>query len=73
MGRVERNTLDSVTDLNLSYTGGQAKKWVHIFFGKLDEIFIQRGVILTFIGFLLGRALILSQLAPFAIPFFAAV
>ena len=73
MGRVERNTLDSVTDLNLSYSEGQANKWLHIFFRKLDEVFIQRGVILTLIGFLLGRALILSQLAPFAIPFFAAV
>lgn len=73
MGNVERNTLDSVADLNLPYTEYQAKRWMHVLFRKLDELFIQRGVILVIIGFLLGRALILSQLAPFAVPFFAAV
>lgn len=73
MARVEHSTLDSVTDLNLSYSDDQAKKWLSIIYRKLDDFFIQRGVILTLIGFLLGRALILSQLAPFAIPFFAAV
>ena len=74
MERAERNnTMDSMADLNLSYTEDQAKKWMHVLFRKLDTFFIQRGVILILIGFLLGRALILSQLAPFAIPFFAAV
>ncbi len=40
---------------------------------KLEYLFIQRGLALLIVGFLLGRALILSQLAPFALPFFAAV
>ncbi|MBS4175759.1 stage II sporulation protein E [Bacillus sp. FJAT-49736] len=40
---------------------------------KLDQFFLQKGVALILIGFLLGRALILSHLSPFALPFFVAV
>lgn len=40
---------------------------------KAEYLFIQRGLALLLVGFLLGRALILSQLSPFALPFFAAV
>lgn len=34
---------------------------------------VNRGLVLAFIAFLLGRALILTELTPFALPFFAAV
>jgi len=40
---------------------------------KLEDIFIRRGILLFLIGFLLGRAFILSTLSPFSLPFFAAV
>ncbi|MBD3108980.1 stage II sporulation protein E [Bacillus sp. AGMB 02131] len=73
MARLEHNTMNSMADINLSYNEDYAKKWIGGLFRKLDTFFIQRGVILVLIGFLLGRALILSQLAPFAIPFFASV
>lgn len=73
MARLEHNTMNSMADINLSYNEDYAKKWIGGLFRKLDAFFIQRGVILILIGFLLGRALILSQLAPFAIPFFASV
>ena len=40
---------------------------------KMEAIFLNKGIPVAIIGFLLGRALILSQLSPFALPFFAAV
>lgn len=40
---------------------------------KLEAFFLKKGYILFVIGFLLGRALILSTLTPFILPFFAAV
>ncbi|WP_246946047.1 stage II sporulation protein E [Bacillus pinisoli] len=40
---------------------------------KVESILFQKGLLLMVIGFLLGRALILEQIMPFAIPYFAAV
>ncbi|MBM7663435.1 stage II sporulation protein E [Bacillus mesophilus] len=40
---------------------------------KVESILFQKGLLLMFIGFLLGRALILEQIMPFALPYFAAV
>src|SRR5690606_22194351 len=40
---------------------------------KIENILFQKGIALLFIAILLGRALILSHLTPFALPFFAAV
>jgi len=40
---------------------------------KLDYLFLQKGIALLLISLLLGRALILSHLTPFALPFFAVV
>ncbi|NGP45811.1 stage II sporulation protein E [Bacillaceae bacterium SIJ1] len=40
---------------------------------RLSELLFQSGLLLFVIGFLLGRALILSTIAPFATAFFAAV
>ncbi|WP_066321845.1 stage II sporulation protein E [Bacillus sp. FJAT-29814] len=39
----------------------------------LESFFIKKGILLLIVGFLLGRALILAKLAPFSLPFFAAV
>ncbi|WP_425452004.1 stage II sporulation protein E [Bacillus taeanensis] len=40
---------------------------------KIEKRIIQSGVLLFMIGFLLGRAFILSEMMPFALPFFASV
>lgn len=39
----------------------------------LESFFIKKGILLLIVGFLLGRALIISKLTPFSLPFFAAV
>ncbi len=39
---------------------------------QLQEWMLEKGFVFLLIGFLLGRALILSHLTPFALPFFAA-
>ncbi len=74
MSKVENNhMLSSVTDVQYN-----SEKWnpVHLigkYTAKIEDIFIRQGYILVVLGFLLGRALILSQLTPFSLPFFAAV
>ncbi|WP_425467171.1 stage II sporulation protein E [Pseudalkalibacillus caeni] len=40
---------------------------------KVESLFIDKGLLLFIVGFLLGRAVILSDLSPFALPFFGAV
>lgn len=40
---------------------------------KIEKVFLNWRIIIFFIGFLLGRATILSDLTPFALPFFASV
>ena len=50
-----------------------AISWLQQFQVKLEDGFSNKGVPVAIIGFLLGRALILSQLSPFALPFFVAV
>ncbi|MET1030110.1 stage II sporulation protein E [Domibacillus tundrae] len=47
--------------------------WEKGFAGKTAFILLDRGWILVPAGFLFGRALLLSQLSPFALSFFAAV
>ncbi len=71
--KVERNLIEPMAEINLKEARADATKWVGTVQNKLEEFFIKRGFLLTIIGFLLGRALILSQLAPFGLPFFAAV
>jgi stage II sporulation protein E len=39
----------------------------------VENLLFQKGLLIIVIGFLLGRALILEQIMPFAVPFFAAV
>ncbi|MGE7219483.1 stage II sporulation protein E [Priestia koreensis] len=47
------------------------------FFGrvslKIERLMFQHGLLLLMVGFLLGRALILMKIMPFALPFFASV
>ncbi|WP_017754933.1 stage II sporulation protein E [Calidifontibacillus oryziterrae] len=67
MQKVER-------DLALSTRTQQTlNSWIEQLYPRLETLFIKKGLLLLVIGFLLGRALILTKIAPFALPFFATV
>lgn len=48
-------------------------RFIHKLKLKFEYVFLRWGLLIFLVGFLLGRALILSEVAPFALPFFAAV
>ncbi|HZG69930.1 MAG TPA: stage II sporulation protein E [Chondromyces sp.] len=73
MERAERNLMEPVGNVDIEGTKVEMFKGARRFMFKLEILFFQKGLILFFVGFLLGRALILSHLTPFALPFFAAV
>ncbi|MEC0276617.1 stage II sporulation protein E [Peribacillus frigoritolerans] len=73
MEKVERPMMEPLGDVQLKEAKAGAINWIQQLQMKSEEIFIKKGISLAIIGFLLGRALILSQLAPFGLPFFAAV
>ncbi|HHY75110.1 MAG TPA: stage II sporulation protein E [Bacillus bacterium] len=54
-------------------TRGTMEGWLDRLGTKLEHLFIKKGLLLVIVGFLLGRALILAKIAPFALPYFAAV
>ncbi|MGN1400645.1 MAG: stage II sporulation protein E [Bacillus sp. (in: firmicutes)] len=70
MNKLEGSTIDTGAELP---RGEHVRNWWTGLWERADRLFIQRGIMLALIGFLLGRALILSELAPFGLPFFAAV
>lgn len=61
------------SELVMERSKSRVGKWIHGTKSRLETIFFQRGLLLFVIGFLLGRAVILTQVTPFAIPFFGAV
>lgn len=73
MEKIERPMMEPLGDVQLKEAKEGAINWIQKLQTKTDDIFIKKGISLAIIGFLLGRALILSQLSPFALPFFAAV
>ncbi|KMY46149.1 stage II sporulation protein E [Bacillus sp. FJAT-27916] len=74
MSKVENNQmLGSVTDVQYNPEKWNPVNLIGKYTAKVEDIFIRQGYILVVLGFLLGRALILSQLTPFSLPFFAAV
>lgn len=73
MERTERNLVAPITDVNIEKTQYVLSRWFHGSLIKLEHLFLQKGLILVLIGFLLGRALILEEITPFALPFFASV
>ena len=73
MEKIERPIMEPLGDVQLKEAKEGAINWIQKLQAKTDDIFIKKGISLAIIGFLLGRALILSQLSPFALPFFAAV
>lgn len=55
-------------------------KWTSLSLGVIEKVsagtkavFFQYGLVIAIVGFLLGRAMILSELTPFVLPFLAAV
>jgi stage II sporulation protein E len=73
MQKVERNLIEPMGEVNFKEAKVDASKWMKSLQLKMEDLFVKKGFVLIILGFLLGRALILSQLAPFGIPFFAAV
>ena len=73
MEKIERNMMDAVAETPLQDAGENMKSWLWGSVKKVEGLFLHSGLLLGLIGFLLGRALILAQLAPFGLPFFAAV
>ncbi len=73
MAKVERNIIEPIGEVNFSGSKIDLFSGLKKLSTKLETFFIKKGYILLFIGFLLGRALILEKLTPFSLPFFAAV
>ncbi|MFD3448322.1 stage II sporulation protein E [Microbacteriaceae bacterium 4G12] len=72
MPRTGRNTVNPNA---LAMNGGQlnAPRWTSKLKTSVEHIFFRWGFVIALVGFLLGRAYILTNILPFALPFFAAV
>lgn len=70
---MERASNGLVTRNQFRLKEQETKRWLSLFNSKMESLITKSGILFLVVGFLLGRALILSQLAPFSIPFFAAV
>lgn len=73
MGKVEMNVFEPIGEVNLNKSKLEFVNVLRKLQLKLEAILLKRGYHFFIIGFLLGRALILSELSPFILPFFAAV
>jgi stage II sporulation protein E len=73
MQKVERNMMEPIGEVHLEESRFRFSKGMAKLQSKIENLFLKKGYIFLFIGFLLGRALILAQLTPFSLPFFAAV
>lgn len=74
MEKLERDVMKPpIGDIRLHRTKEELSKRFRQFQLKIETFLFKKGYILLAIGFLLGRAFILAQLAPFALPFFSVV
>lgn len=73
MAKVERSLVDPVGEVNFQSPKVDLSNSVKKFQVFLEKFLMTKGYLLLLIGFLLGRALILSKLTPFSLPFFAVV
>ncbi|WP_338752554.1 stage II sporulation protein E [Bacillus sp. FJAT-52991] len=73
MERVERDIVEPVGQVDLEERKLEVFQGLKKMIFQLQEWLLEKGFIFLLIGFLLGRALILSHLTPFALPFFVAV
>lgn len=73
MEKIERNVIEPIGEVNLHATKTDLSNAVRKFQMKTENFLVRKGYLLLLVGFLLGRALILSKLTPFSLPFFAVV
>jgi stage II sporulation protein E len=73
MEKLEQNYIEPVSNVHFEKMQSSFYQWWQKLERKCEYFFFNKGFILILIGFLLGRALILSKITPFALPFFAAV
>lgn len=73
MAKVERSLIDPIGEVNFHAPKVDLSNNMKKFQIKVENFFIKKGYLLLLVGFLLGRALILSKLTPFSLPFFAVV
>lgn len=72
MEKVNRSFIEPLSEVQFKDAKEDAVSWFKQIQSKVEYTILTKGIIIV-IGFLLGRALILSKLSPFALPFFAAV
>ncbi|QED45895.1 stage II sporulation protein E [Cytobacillus dafuensis] len=73
MEKAERNLVEPLGEVHFNKPKLELSKGFIKFQLRVETFFLKKGYLLLLIGFLLGRALILSKLMPFSLPFFAAV
>jgi stage II sporulation protein E len=73
MAKVERSLIDPIGEVNFHSSKMDLSNNVKKLRLKIENFLIRKGYLLLLVGFLLGRALILSKLTPFSLPFFAVV
>ena len=73
MNKVMTNLHEPVRETTADKVRFDASKLLNKWRLKIENILFVRGYILVLAAFLLGRALILSELSPFILPFFASV
>lgn len=73
MEKSNASFIEPVGKVNLHSSKSALGSGLRKFHALLESFFIKKGYLLLFVGFLLGRALILAKLTPFCLPFFASV
>jgi stage II sporulation protein E len=73
MEKPNASLIEPIGEVNLHSPKWNLENGLRKFLFMLESFFIKKGILLLIVGFLLGRALILAKLAPFSLPFFAAV
>lgn len=71
MEKLERRT--DLTGAGFERISAGLKKMKNLFLHHTHSLFFYRGFIYVVLGFLLGRAFILSEIMPFALPFFGSM
>ncbi|WAA09474.1 stage II sporulation protein E [Fervidibacillus albus] len=73
MGKSFNYYMNPLQERTMMGDQGVIEPFVQSLMKKLAYVFIYRGLLLFILGFMLGRAFILSTLSPFSLPFFASV
>nr|WP_263323927.1 stage II sporulation protein E [Neobacillus sp. Marseille-Q6967] len=73
MEKLERSLIEPMGEVNFQSSKWNMESGLKKFQIKAESFLLKKGYLLLLVGFLLGRALILSQLTPFHLPFFASV